>query len=65
MANRYWVGGTGDWDDSSTTHWSDTSGGSSGASIPTSSDDITFDKTYHGDPIIGIDILSGNASYWK
>ena len=49
MANRYWVGGTGDWDDSSTTHWSDTSGGSSGASIPTSSDDITFDNNSHND----------------
>ena len=31
---RYWVGGTGTWDASSTTHWSTSSGGSSGASAP-------------------------------
>jgi len=37
MANRYWVsGGTGNWN--STTNWSATSGGASGASVPGSSD---------------------------
>jgi hypothetical protein len=41
MANRYWVGGAGTW--SSTTKWSTTSGGSSGASVPTSADDVIFD----------------------
>jgi hypothetical protein len=41
MANRYWVGGTGDWSD--TAHWSTSSGGSSGASVPTSSDNAFFD----------------------
>jgi hypothetical protein len=44
MSNRYWVGGTGTWDGSSTTHWSATSGGSSGASVPTSVDDVFFDS---------------------
>lgn len=43
MAARFWVGGTGTWDASSTTHWSATSGGASGASVPTSADDVTFD----------------------
>lgn len=43
MANRYWVGGTGNWDGSNTSNWSDTSGGSSGASVPTSADDVFFD----------------------
>lgn len=42
MANRYWVGGTGSWD-ATTTHWSATSGGASGASVPTLSDDVIFD----------------------
>ena len=42
MATRYWVGGTGNWD-TTTTHWSTTSGGSSGASVPTSADDVVFD----------------------
>jgi hypothetical protein len=37
MAARFWVtGGTGDWN--STTNWSTTSGGASGASVPGSSD---------------------------
>jgi hypothetical protein len=48
MASRFWVGGTGTWDSSSTTHWSATSGGSSGASVPTSTDDVTFDASSGG-----------------
>ena len=42
MANRYWVGGTGSWT-TTTTNWSATSGGASGASVPTSFDDVFFD----------------------
>lgn len=42
MAQRYWVaGGTGNWN--STTNWSASSGGGSGASFPTSVDDAIFD----------------------
>ena len=44
MATRYWVGGTGTWDASSTTHWSTSSGGSSGASAPTSVDTVIIDS---------------------
>lgn len=40
---RYWIGGAGNWDDVTTTHWSVTSGGTGGASVPTSVDDIFFD----------------------
>lgn len=43
MANRFWVGNAGTWDASSTTHWSATSGGSAGASAPSSTDDVFFD----------------------
>jgi hypothetical protein len=43
MANRYWVGGTGNWSDN-TNHWSATSGGSPGASKPTSADNVYFDE---------------------
>ena len=43
MAARYWVGGAGTWDASSTTNWSATSGGASGASVPILSDNVTFD----------------------
>ena len=44
MATRYWVGGTGTWTNASTTNWSATSGGASGASAPTSADDVIFDN---------------------
>jgi hypothetical protein len=43
MAVRYWVGGNGTWDGASTTNWSTTSGGASGASVPTSADNVFFD----------------------
>ena len=43
MANRYWVGGSGNWD-ATTTHWSATSGGAGGASAPTSTDSVFFDQ---------------------
>jgi len=42
MANKYWVHGTGNWSDN-TNHWADSSGGSEGADLPTSSDDVYFD----------------------
>ena len=42
MATYYWVGGTGNWD-TTTTHWSTTSGGSGGSGPPTSADDVIFD----------------------
>lgn len=43
MASRFWVGGTGNWDASTTTNWAATSGGVGGQSVPTSSDTVTFD----------------------
>lgn len=43
MADRFWVGGTGNWSDN-TNHWSATSGGSPGASKPTSADNVYFDE---------------------
>lgn len=45
MANRFWRGGTGTWDAADTTHWSATSGGAGGASVPTSSDNVFFDSS--------------------
>jgi hypothetical protein len=42
MADRYWVGGTGTWDGTSTANWSATSGGASGASVPTAADNVFF-----------------------
>jgi len=45
MANRYWVGGSGTWSTTSTTNWSATPGGASGASAPTAADSVFFDRT--------------------
>lgn len=52
---RYWVGGSGNW--SSTSHWSTSSGGSSGASIPTSEGDVFIDENsgFEGGGTIVID----------
>jgi len=44
MADRYWRGGSGTWNTSSTTNWSTTSGGSGGASVPTATDNVIFDQ---------------------
>jgi hypothetical protein len=40
---RYWVGGTASWDGTAGSKWSQTSGGSGGAAVPTSSDTVFFD----------------------
>jgi hypothetical protein len=47
VSPRYWVGGTGTWN-TSTTNWSTTSGGSGGASVPTASNDVIFDNNSGG-----------------
>lgn len=47
-ASRFWVGGTGTWDSSDTTHWAASSGGAGGQSVPGSSDSVTFDGSSGG-----------------
>lgn len=42
-ADRYWVGGTGNWDASTTTHWAASSGGSGGETVPMNIDNVYFD----------------------
>jgi hypothetical protein len=42
MADRYWVGGTANWDGTAGTKWATSSGGTGGASVPTSADDVFF-----------------------
>lgn len=44
MANRYWVGGTANWDGTAGTKWALTSGGLGGQAVPTSADDVFFDS---------------------
>lgn len=43
MANRYWVGGSADWDATAGSKWALTSGGTGGQAVPTASDDVFFD----------------------
>jgi hypothetical protein len=45
MADRYWVGGTAAWDGTAGTKWSTTSGGTGGAAIPTTADDVFFNAS--------------------
>lgn len=58
MASRFWVGGSGTWDASDTSHWASTSGGTPGASVPGPSDTVTLDANSNGT----IDIGTGSIS---
>lgn len=44
MADRYWVGWTGNWSDR-TNHWSASSGGSPWATLPTADDNVYFNSS--------------------
>jgi hypothetical protein len=48
MADRYWVGGTANWDGTAGTKWATTSGGAGGASVPGSADDVFFSNLSTG-----------------
>lgn len=48
MANRYWVGGTANWDGTAGTKWATTSGGTGGASVPSPADDVFFSNLSTG-----------------
>ncbi len=47
-ASRFWVGGTGTWDSSTTTHWASSSNGAGGQSVPSSADSVTLDANSGG-----------------
>lgn len=44
MANRFWVGGTANWDGTAGTKWALTSGGAGGQAVPTINDDVYIDS---------------------
>ena len=48
MAARYWVGGSGTWNNISSTNWALTSGGAGGNSPPGSGDDVFIDSNSGG-----------------
>ena len=58
MADRYWVGGTGNWDGTAGSKWASTSGGAGGASVPTTSDDVFLDANSGANTIT---IAAGNT----
>ena len=53
MASYFWVGGSGTWDSSTTTHWATSSGGAGSAGVPTATDTATFDSNSTGTVTIG------------
>lgn len=59
VSDRYWVGDSGAW--SQTSHWSTSSGGASGASVPTSANDVHFDAASCADGSFTV-TLSGTMS---
>lgn len=70
MANRYWVGGTGTWNGTNTTNWSDTSGGTGGFSVPTSVDDVFIDAnsgtgtiTFSGASVKSVDFTGYTGTF--
>lgn len=62
MASRFWVGGTGNWDAATTTHWASTSGGAGGASVPTNVDAVTFDSNSGASAVVTITAPASAAS---
>ncbi|MBO9634842.1 MAG: T9SS type A sorting domain-containing protein [Chitinophagaceae bacterium] len=56
---RYWVGGSGDWNDPA--HWSATSGGAGGACVPSVNNDVYFDAASFTSGSSTVTINQGNA----
>lgn len=63
MADRYWVGGTGSWQD--TTKWSNISGGTGGFSVPVSPDNVYIDNNSHLNTAFNIVISATSVSIGK
>jgi hypothetical protein len=54
MADRYWRGGTANWDGTAGSKWAATPAGATGASVPTTADDVFFDSTSTGTCTISV-----------
>lgn len=59
MAPRFWVGGTGTWDNSDTTHWASSSNGAGGVAVPASGDTVTFDGNSGGGTVTVAATING------
>ncbi len=61
-ANRFWIGGTGTWDNSGTAHWATTSGGGTCTCLPAPGDAVTFDAASGGGVVtVAAAIDTGNS----
>ncbi len=58
-SNKYWVNGSGKWNDIS--HWSDTSGGKGNASIPTVNDNVIFENKSFNNEAKSVVTINGMA----
>ena len=57
MASKFWIGGTGTWDNTNNTNWSTSSGGANNTTHPTSGDTVTLDAASGGGTVtLGADI---------
>ncbi|MGM0505301.1 MAG: SprB repeat-containing protein, partial [Bacteroidota bacterium] len=64
--NRYWVNGSGNWNDPQ--QWSETPGGTPGASVPTKNDDVFFDHhsfTSNNQSVIIKEVAYCNDFRWE
>jgi len=59
---RYWIGDGGNWSD--TAHWSDSTGGTGGFSVPSSADDVYFDGASFsaGAQVVALDVSANCLS---
>lgn len=48
MAAKFWIGGTGTWDNTDDTHWSTSSGGANNTTHPVAGDTVTLDAASGG-----------------
>lgn len=60
-ASRYWVGGSGTWDNTAGTKWAITSGGTGGQTVPSSSDDVFFDANSGAANVTGTSLQAQNC----
>jgi hypothetical protein len=60
MASRFWVGGTGTWDNADTTHWAATTGAAGGQSVPAAGDTVTFDGSSGGGTVTVAATINGS-----
>lgn len=60
--DRYWIGGTGNWSD--TSHWSNVDGGTGGQAVPTSTNDVYFSAgSLSADgAVVTLDTIANTAS---